>query len=107
LNAEWFDDKQLNGTDYFVGFKVHAPLAFWKKSSWTRAAEAPRTLEGRMTEMVVRDFRIRTIVTEPVVTSRDERILYSSGGGRRPPETPYGQPVPEGPQYDEDGNIIL
>ena len=116
LNAEWFDDKPLNGTDYFVGFKVHAPLAFWKKSSWTRATEAPRTLEGRMTEMVVRDFRIRTIRTGPGLTSREERIVNTRGGRGesstvtspyRPPPEPPETIVPQGPQYDEDGNIIL
>ncbi len=29
LDAEWFEDADLNRTDYFVGFRVHFPLDFW------------------------------------------------------------------------------
>jgi hypothetical protein len=129
LDAEWYEDEQLNGTDYFVGFKLHAPFAFWDKSSWTRSAAERGDLAGRMTEMVVRDFRIRTVLTGPVLTGQEKRVLYtSSERDESPAEAPPSEPPtvepptveppaaepPESeppeddsPQYDDDGNIIF
>ena len=82
LDAEWFDDSALNKTDYFVGFRVDVPFCFWKKSSWKAPSEDFRSPSSRMSEMVIRDFRIRTIVTDPVLveqTQTEEVVNEHSG----------------------------
>ena len=79
LDAEWFEDDQLNGTEYFVGARVQVPLHFWNGLRFPAAGgkDAPvRPLEDRMNEMVNRDFRIRTITTGPQLA--DQQVAESS-----------------------------
>ncbi len=127
LDAEWFDDSALNGTDYFVGMRVDIPFCFWKKSSWKTAGGDPRALGRRMSEMVVRDFRIRTIVTHPVLVGQtqteevvnersrpvapdqptNEEVVTPSEQSPHEPPPVVPPEEPDNPRYDEDGNIIL
>jgi hypothetical protein len=62
FDAEWFEDDELNDTDYFVGFRIHVPLGSLSEGrERTRAS----SFESRLYDMVNRDFRIRTIETAP------------------------------------------
>ncbi len=109
LDAEWFEDKALNGTDYFAGFRLHIPLG----SRGTRRAHPPR-FEDRLTDMVYRDFRIRTLKSGPVIVGQTVQT-ESLGDPAQPPAQPPA-PVPQqGPQapapppncyLDSEGEVI-
>ncbi len=64
LDAEVFEDKDFNDTNYFVGFRLQVPLS--SALSWQGLKEGlfssqHRDLDRRMrSEMVVRDVRIQT-----------------------------------------------
>lgn len=118
LDAEWFEDKELNGTEYFVGVRVQVPLDFWNGIGFGSRAkrEAPvRTLASRMSDMVNRDFRIRTVTTGPVLadqqTAETTRTVSqnkpsSSGQNSSSPSAPVG-PVGEPNCYlNENGEIV-
>ena len=59
FDAEWYEDDELNGTDYFVGFRFHVPLGSRGSKSSRRA--------GRLQQAVYRDFHIRTAQTGPEI----------------------------------------
>jgi hypothetical protein len=61
LDAEWYEDDELNGTDYFVGFRLNVPLGGGGKRR--------EGLGTRLNQPVYRDFHIRTSLTPPLVTS--------------------------------------
>jgi len=68
LDAEWYEDAELNRTDYFAGFRLHLPLDIWNGARLNRSSSAARVPDfaSRMGDMVNRDFRVRTIRTGPV-----------------------------------------
>ncbi|HMP72007.1 MAG TPA: inverse autotransporter beta domain-containing protein [Kiritimatiellia bacterium] len=87
LDAEWFENSELNRTDYFVGFRIHLPLDLWNGVRLNRRGPATESnLQSRMSDMVYRDFRIRTQVTEPVLV--DERIERTSAAAPAPASPP-------------------
>ncbi|HMO98892.1 MAG TPA: inverse autotransporter beta domain-containing protein [Kiritimatiellia bacterium] len=92
LDAEWFENKELNRTDYFVGFRVHLPLDFWRG---IHSAPAADPLEARMSDMVYRDFRIRTRVTDRVVV--DQRQSATTVSAPAAPAAPTRPPPPPPP----------
>ena len=68
FDAEWIEDRILNDTDFFVGFRIHAPLDFWNGLT---GRERPQGLQARLSEMVIRDFRVRTADTEEIVVGTE------------------------------------
>lgn len=118
LDAEWFEDKELNGTEYFVGVRVHVPLDFWHGVSFGAPAggkASARVLKSRMSDMVNRDFRIRTVSTGPVLA--DQRSVESTravsqnkpGNSDQNSSTPSVPVAPEGVPncyLNENGEII-
>lgn len=112
LDAEWYENDQLNRTDYFVGIRVQVPLDFWNGLK-IESAPAVNSLQGRMTEMVHRDFRIRTLVTSPVETSEvtDEQVQSTStqtSSSRSSTPAPV-EPEPEPPNCSIDpitGDVV-
>lgn len=116
LDAEWFEDRELNETEYFVGARVQVPLDFWNGIRF-RAPEKQdaggHPLEARMSEMVGRDFRIRTITTGPIVA--DTKVEETSRSlPRDAPEDKQDsapdEPAPSGPApncvLDANGEIV-
>lgn len=90
LDAEWYEDDELNRTDYFVGVRVHLPIDFWNGLRFDRTPGSNvRPFEARMGDMVYRDFRIRTIETGPVVANQSvEEVLTSRGSPAPAPARP-------------------
>jgi hypothetical protein len=103
LDAEWFEDADLNRTEFFVGFRVHLPIDFWNGMGGARSANASGVvpLESRMGDMVNRDFRIRTLRTGPVVVGQVvEDTLTPS-----PVQVP--DPVTPNVHLDENGEVVF
>ncbi len=105
LDAEWFEDVDLNRTEFFVGFRVHLPIDFWNGMGGARPANASGVvpLESRMGDMVNRDFRIRTLRTEPVVVGQvvAETLIDTSA----PVQVP--DPATPNVHLDEFGEVVL
>lgn len=68
LDAEVFEDEELNGSNYFVGFRLQVPLTrdlTWQKFRQGLFSMRQRNLDERMrSEMVMRDVRIQTKETD-------------------------------------------
>ena len=70
LDAQWFEEDKLNGTDYFVGARVRLPFdlgnlsqgrnPFEGDSEQFRQSEAKQEVRDRMSEMVMRDPKVQT-----------------------------------------------
>ncbi len=79
FDAEVFDDDRLNGTDYFVGFRLHVPLYgrdTWRKfREGVRGAASRSVVERRFSDMVMRDVRVQKAESEPeeVLARRRQR----------------------------------
>lgn len=110
LDAEWYEDAELNRTDYFVGFRLHLPLDFWNGARINRASGGGRIppFASRMGDMVNRDFRIRTIRTGPVqVWSQVEETLLPAPR-RAPVPEPEPLPAPDPNVYlDDEGEVVV
>lgn len=90
LDAEWYDDAELNQTDYFVGLRVHLPLDFWNGVDLDRKeGTRVRSFESRMSDMVYRDFRIRTVETGPILANRIVTEVTA-----QKPDAPAPEPPP-------------
>jgi hypothetical protein len=75
LDAEWIEDKELNRTEYFAGVRIHLPINFWRGLRFDRAeGSRARPFAARMSEMVNRDFRIRTVLSETVLADVQNTI---------------------------------
>ncbi len=68
FDAEYFEDKELHGSDYFVGARVHVPFnigaLFSGRNPFEGAGEyfrhgTERPFRDRMLEMVMRDIKIQ------------------------------------------------
>ena len=70
FDAEVFEDAALNGTDYFVGARLHIPL--YGKDTWRRFRESYKSpslnsFEDRMySDMVMRDVRVQMDESDPI-----------------------------------------
>ena len=94
LDAEWFENDRLNRTDYFVGLRAQMPLDFWNGLRFDRDTERSRLrrFESRMTDMVYRDFRIRTMVSQPEAIDRQSTTEVRAAP-RAPAPSPDRQPL--------------
>lgn len=97
VDAEWYDDDELNRTDYFVGIRVHMNLGGGRSDGQGNGDMHP--VAARMMDMVYRDFRIRTLVTDPieVVTEVDQQTQRISTPTTRSTSTSTPTPEPEPP----------
>lgn len=99
LDAEWYEDAELNRTDYFVGFRLHLPLDFWNGGRINRASGGGRVppFASRMGDMVNRDFRVRTIRTGPVQLGSQVAVtdLPEQANAPEPEPLPEPDPLPE------------
>ncbi|MBN1269783.1 MAG: inverse autotransporter beta domain-containing protein [Kiritimatiellae bacterium] len=82
LDAEWFEEERLNGTDYMVGGRVHLPFDIANiangKNPFEGAGDrfkktAEAKLANRLTEMVMRDVKIQTQISE-AIEKIEERV---------------------------------
>lgn len=71
LDAEVFDDDELNGSNYFAGARVDTPFDFAALfagknpfAGWNAQAPSPAALAARMNEMVMRDPSVQTRASE-------------------------------------------
>ncbi len=111
LDVEWYEDAELNRTDYFAGFRLHLPLDFWNGTGINRASGGGRVLPfaSRMGDMVNRDFRVRTIRTGPVQAGVqvEETLLPEQYDA---PQAGPGEPEPPPPSnvyLDDEGEVIV
>lgn len=109
IDVEWYEDAELNRTDYFAGFRLHLPLDFWNGVRINRAASGGRvpSFASRMGDMVNRDFRIRTIRTGPVQegVQVEETLLPQQAYA----PVPAPAPLPETPPncyLNGDGDVV-
>jgi hypothetical protein len=107
LDAEWYDDKDYAGTEYYVGVRLHIPLDFWKGARMHRGAGRVPLFSSRMLDPVHRDVRVRAFeskraVKELIVPVRNEPVASAE------PVVPAR--VPENCQtyatLDENGDVI-
>ncbi len=63
IDAEVFNDRELNGSDYVFGARLHAPFSlqalFRGENPFARTAP-PAGIRSRLNEMVMRDVRVQT-----------------------------------------------
>ena len=106
FDAEWYEDDELNRTDFFVGFRVNPPFDFWNGMRFDRHEGGKvRPFESRMGDMVYRDFRIRTIETGPVAAFRTETVDNLLSPRIQPPAQ---APPPPRPNcfLNEEGEVV-
>ena len=107
LDAEWFDDKELNRSEYFVGLRLRLPLDFWRGLKLERGGESSGSggpaLDARMSDMVYRDFRIRTRQTGRIAVSQD--MLETTVD--RPDDAPPPKNCYQYADLDSDGNVVI
>ncbi len=84
LDAEVFEDKELYGSDYFVGARMVLPFSiqnfadgrnpFEGGAKGLRTSKEKSSFESRMTEMVMRDLHVQTEMSEAIedITQRME-----------------------------------
>lgn len=110
VNVEFYDDKELNGTDYYVGLWITVPFgplgAVRGSNPFAGIADRFRfresTLGERMVEPVNRDFRIRTKhLHDPVSTSTSASSTSTTTENLGPVEPPPEEPPPEPPPPEE------
>ncbi len=76
VDAELFEDDDLNGSSYYIGARLQAPfdLAAWSSrknpfagtlDGFKPTRRGGRPFDARLTEMVMRDPRVQTRLTEP------------------------------------------
>jgi len=107
LDAEWYEDKALNRSDYFVGVRLHLPLDFWNGVRRERTGSV--AFASRMGDMVNRDFRIRTILTGPVVAGQVvvDTAAPAAQYNALPPEPPAPAPeLPPNCYLDDNGDVV-
>lgn len=85
LDAAWFEDKELLGSRYSVGFRLSVPFDLANlsrgKNPFAGALDgfkpgaATPDVASRMTEMVMRDLHIRTDMSEPEEIVANRRML--------------------------------
>ncbi len=114
LDAEWHDDDALSGSSYFVGVRIHIPLDVWNGIGFDRWAEDRsriRSFDRRLGDMVMRDFRIRTINTGPVEVGRTRTEEPVAGAAPPPagpaPSTPPPPAAPPPPPPEPDCREVL
>lgn len=96
FDAEWYEDEDLNGTDYFVGFRLHVPFG-------ERGTESNK-LQRRLGQSVYRDFHIRTSLTPPqVVSTSSTQEVEEIEPPPPPPPPPPPEPEPEFVDPEEEG----
>ena len=90
LDAEFYEDRDLTGSDYFFGARVRFPFDVGNISkgrnpfAGTMAGFAPSSkrapFASRLTEMVMRDLHVRTEVSEVIedVSRREENTVSQS-----------------------------
>lgn len=108
LDAEWYEDDELNQTDYFVGVRVHLPIDFWNGLRFDRSPGSNvRPFEARMGNMVYRDFRIRTLETGPVVANQSVVEVLAPTGNSAPAPARPAPTLPSPNCYlNEEGEVI-
>lgn len=107
LDVEWFEDAELNRTDYFAGFRLRLPLDFWNGTRINRSSGGGRIppFASRMGDMINRDFRIRTIRTSPVrVGMQVEETLFPDRADA--PATESSSAPPPNVYLDDDGEVV-
>lgn len=111
LDAEWYDDKELNDSDFFVGLRFRLPFGPGRDPSWASTDFERTDVSARMSDLVYRDFRIRTRLTGPVEEGATDVPSTSRSAPRaanRDSSTPKPPPPPPPPNcyLDENGDVI-
>ncbi len=107
LDAEWYEDRELNGVDHFVGIRVHIPLDFWNGWIFDRGRTPGDRMHARMLDMVNRDFRIRTVQTGfvPVGASESSATRLQRPSAVEPPLLDEEE-APPTCYLDSEGEVI-
>ena len=105
IDAEVYSNDELNGSDYLVGARLNFPFDFWNIRRDRNVFEGTRdtfrvgrrSLEDRMSEMIIRDFRVRvtTQQSSTVVTSSASTKVTKKDVEKEPPEDDDDDP-PQG-----------
>lgn len=66
LDADWYDDKDYAGAEYYVGVRLHMPLDCWNGVRMHRGAGYVPPFAARMLDPVHRDVRVRVVASERV-----------------------------------------
>jgi len=102
IDAVYYTDPELNDSRYVVGARLRVPFDFWNMRRGGSAFEGTReafragrrSLDDRMTDMVIRDFRCRTSVgTSSTVVNQTTTTGTST----------QNQTIAKGDDDDDDG----
>ena len=91
VNAEFYDDKELNRTDFFVGLWITIPFG----NIADRFHFRENTLKERLVDPVYRDFRIRAKHMHDPVTTSTSTTSTSTSTENLGPDTPPEEPPPQ------------
>jgi len=83
LDAEWYDDKDYAGSEYYVGLRLQIPLDFWKGARMHRGNGRIPPFSARMLDPVHRDVRVRLLESVrssevPVAPVRQKEAEYQT-----------------------------
>ena len=87
LDAEWFENEELNGTDYYVGARVRVPFDLvnlangrnpFEGSGEAFQRQQDRDLADRMTEQVIRDVKVQTTISEQILNEQETTSTTTS-----------------------------
>ncbi len=76
LSGEWFEESELNNSEYIASVRVQVPLDFWRKTTLPASGGPYEPIINRMSDEVYRDLRVRVVKTGPVEINR-ERVETS------------------------------
>lgn len=114
LDAEWIEDEDLHGSDYWIGLRLHVPLDPWRGLRLDRRGESPsriRPFSERLGEPVHRDNRVRTVLGAACAVSEVQRT--ESVGGSSSRRGTDVAPVGAAPvcydyaTLDDNGNVVI
>ena len=118
VDAEAFEDKELNGTDYYVGARVVAPFSIEKISKGKnpfdttgfQSSKKEPPFASRLTEMVMRDLHVRTEISELVEVLEKRLVTTETSSSRNDRKVTVASNITfvdgdNAPDPDQDGTF--
>ncbi len=91
LDAEVFENKDLNGSDYYVGARLQVPFEPANlargKNPFSRPAQKPEAFPSRLSEMVMRNPGIRMVESEPIENVAARQVTTSTRSSTKTDDT--------------------
>ena len=99
LDVNWYENRNVQGADYYAGLRFQMPLDFW--NGWRYEKPRSREVRYRMEDMIQREWQVHTLLSREGVGGIGAEALKPTGtGGTRPDER---EPIC---YLDSDGEVV-